>query len=50
MMPIALFTIVVAVGALLAFDLLALRFGVDSRESIGDDHARPRARRRPGIR
>jgi len=26
---------------LVAFDLLALGFGADSRRSIGDDHARP---------
>jgi hypothetical protein len=38
---LALALIVLAVVAgLIAFDLLALRFGVDSRESIGDDHAR----------
>ena len=27
--------------ALVVFDVLALRFGVDSRATIGDDHARP---------
>jgi hypothetical protein len=26
-----------AIGGLAAFDLLALRYGVDSRESIGND-------------
>ena len=39
---IALVLIVLAaIAALLAFDLLALRYGVDSRGSVGDDHARP---------
>ena len=37
----ALILILIAVGLILAFDLLALAFGVDSRDSIGDDHARP---------
>jgi len=27
-----------AIGGLALFDLLALRYGVDSRESIGDEH------------
>ena len=27
------------IAALVAFDLLALRYGVDSRGSVGDDHA-----------
>ena len=31
---------IVAVAGLAAFDLLALRFGADSRPTIGDDHAR----------
>jgi len=41
MAALMLVLIVLAVVAgLLAFGLLALRFGVDSRETIGDDHAR----------
>jgi len=36
--PILLFA--VAIAGLVAFDLLALRFGVDSRPTVGDDHAR----------
>jgi hypothetical protein len=32
------FLILIAIGALLAFDWLALQFGVDSRDSIGDAH------------
>jgi len=36
--PARLFTI--AIAGLVAFDLLALRFGADSRPTIGDDHAR----------
>lgn len=41
-MEAILLTIIVAavILGLVAFDLLALRFGVDSRASIGDDHAR----------
>ena len=35
-----LFLILVAAVLLVAFDVLAIRFGVDSRDSIGDDHAR----------
>jgi hypothetical protein len=39
---IALALVVLAVVAgLIAFDLLALHFGADSRGSIGDDHAGP---------
>ena len=34
----ALILIVIAFAALIGFDWLALRFGADSRESIGDDH------------
>ena len=30
----------IALAGLVAFDLLALRFGADSRPTIGDDHAR----------
>jgi hypothetical protein len=30
----------VAIAGLIAFDLLAARYGVDSRGSVGDDHAR----------
>ena len=33
--------ILLAIAALIGFDLLALRYGVDSRATIGDDHARP---------
>ena len=29
---------IIGIAGLLAFDWLALRFGVDSRDSIGDDH------------
>lgn len=41
-MEAILLTLIVAlvILGLVAFDLLALRFGVDSRGSIGDDHAR----------
>jgi hypothetical protein len=35
-----LFLILVAAVLLVAVDVLAIRFGVDSRDSIGDDHAR----------
>ena len=35
----ALILIAVAIAALLAFDWLALQFGVDSRDSMGDDHS-----------
>ena len=35
----ALILIVIAFAALIGFDWLALRFGTDSRDSIGDDHA-----------
>ena len=38
LVPALLFTI--AIASLVAFDLLALRFGADSRPTIGDDHAR----------
>jgi hypothetical protein len=42
MEAMALAVIVFAViGGLVVLDLLALRFGVDSREAITDDHARP---------
>ena len=30
--------ILIAIAVLLAFDWLALQFGVDSRDGIGDDH------------
>ena len=36
-----LIVILIVVGLLVGFDLLALGFGVDSRELMGDDHARP---------
>jgi hypothetical protein len=36
----ALTTLFVIVIAIVGFDLAAIRLGVDSRESIGDDHAR----------
>lgn len=32
--------VILVIGGLVVFDLLALRFGVDSREAIADDHAR----------
>ena len=32
--------ILLVIAALAIFDLLALRFGVDSREAIGDDRLR----------
>ena len=32
--------LIVAIAVLVVFDLLALRFGADSRPTIGDDHAR----------
>jgi hypothetical protein len=32
--------VAIAVAGLVAFDVLALRFGADSRPAIGDDHAR----------
>jgi hypothetical protein len=35
----ALILIVIAISGLLAFDWLALQFGVDSRDGLGDDHA-----------
>jgi hypothetical protein len=38
-----LMVLVALVGGLLVFDALALRFGADSRESMGDDWARPSA-------
>jgi hypothetical protein len=34
------FLILVAAVLLVALDVLAIRFGVDSRDPIGDDHAR----------
>jgi hypothetical protein len=36
-----LILVLIAAGLLVALDLLALAFGVDSRDAIGDDHARP---------
>jgi hypothetical protein len=36
----AIITIVLILG-LVVFDFLALRYGADSRPTIGDDHARP---------
>jgi hypothetical protein len=36
----ALTTLIAIVIAILALDFAAVRFGADSRESIGDDHAR----------
>jgi hypothetical protein len=36
-----LFSIGLAVVVLVVFDLVALRFGVDSRDRIGDDRIRP---------
>jgi hypothetical protein len=34
----AFILIITAIAALIGFDWLALRFGADSRESVGDDH------------
>ena len=40
----ALILILIGFTALIAFDWLALRFGTDSRDEIGDDHVgRPRS-------
>jgi hypothetical protein len=36
----ALAFLLIAIIAIMVFDVLAVRFGVDSRESIDDDHAR----------
>ena len=36
----AIFVIIVAVAALAALDVAALRWGVDSRPTIGDDYHR----------
>jgi hypothetical protein len=36
----AIVVIIVAVAALAAFDIAALRWGVDSRPTIGDDYHR----------
>ena len=38
-------TIVLAVAVLVGFDIVALRYGVDSRDRIGDDWRRPLAPR-----
>jgi len=38
---IGTFIAVAVVGVLLLLDLLAIRFGVDSRDQIGDHWARP---------
>jgi hypothetical protein len=36
----ALAILLIPIIGIVVFDLLAVRYGVDSRESIGDDHAR----------
>jgi len=36
----ALTTLIALVIALVSFDVIALWFGTDSRDRIGDDHAR----------
>jgi hypothetical protein len=36
-----LLIIAIVLGGLVLFDALAMRFGVDSREGLGDDWARP---------
>ncbi len=36
-----LILIVIVVGLLMAFDVLAMWLGEDSRSPMGDDHARP---------
>ena len=35
-----IFALVVAVAALIGFDLVAIRWGVDSRPRLADDHRR----------
>lgn len=37
----ALIAFGIAVALLVTFDLIALRFGVDTRDEIGDDRHRP---------
>jgi len=39
-----LITIALPIAFMSVFAILALAFGVDSRPSIGDDHARPARR------
>jgi hypothetical protein len=39
-MDLLLFLVLV-VGAIVVFDVLAMSLGVDSRPTIGDDHTRP---------
>ncbi len=36
----ALAALITIVAVIVGFDLAAVRFGADSRNSIGDDHAR----------
>lgn len=36
----ALTVLLIPILLLVIFDVLAMRYGVDSREPIGDDHAR----------
>ena len=36
-----LILLLIIVGLAVAFDILAARFGADSRDGVGDDHARP---------
>lgn len=36
----ALFVLIAVVAGLIGLDILALGYGADSRERIGDDHAR----------
>lgn len=36
----AIATLLIILTAIVGFDLAAIRLGVDSREQIGDDHAR----------
>ena len=33
-------TVLAVAAALVAFDLAAIRWGADSRDQVGDDHAR----------
>ncbi len=35
-----LFVLVIVVAAFVGFDLAAVGWGADSREAVGDDHAR----------
>jgi hypothetical protein len=32
--------VIAAIAGMVAFDLVAVHFGVDSRDTLGDDHSR----------